>query len=180
MEHEPEPHVRRAYGALLGDHYERMFYEHIQLSAATQAFAENLEAEMEWQRASVEEAVRTMPLQSFQPTLITDQGSAFIDPSLFYRSDPPIGAKIAEFVAAIGATFAVVTYGSSGGSRKRESFIIIGTDGWTLREMHLLAAHKRLGTPRIELRKNKQGPPWESESGFLSQVARKLRERESE
>ena len=78
--------LRRAYGALLGNFYEGMYHQHMQLSAATSAFASDYPSALTWQRAAVAQAAQTVPLQPFLPCLITDEGSAFLDPDHFVLS----------------------------------------------------------------------------------------------
>lgn len=173
MEQEPEPHIRHAYGALLGDYYEQLFLEHIQLSGAAKVFAPDFERAVEWQKVAVGDSARTLAPNTFQPVLITDEGSAFLDVAAFYRGDPPIGYKIAQFVRAVGAAFAVVSYASSS-DRKREMFDITGTNGWTVRNISFCATRRMFGAPIVMPPDDRETAP--QESGLLEPTARTLRE----
>src|SRR4051812_17128065 len=167
------PHIRRAYGELLGNDYEHLFYQHVQLTAAAQTFATRFEIAMDWAREVVLNAIGMHLRRPFQPMLITNAQSAFLDPSSFYSSDARM--KIAAFVSAVGADFAVVSLGG-GYDGRRESFAIVGTDGLTVREIQIAATYERAGLPSVDVRSDEQMAPWEND--FLGDAARAIRERE--
>jgi hypothetical protein len=136
-----------------------------------QEFGDDFERALEFLRAFVENAAQTLRARRFQPALITDKGSAFIPRKIFFGKSGP---KMADFVRAIGASFAVVFYGTAGRSRKEEMFHVLGTDGRTFREISVLATRKR-GSTTVELHEEKEDTvPWEHH--FLGDVARALRE----
>ena len=166
------PHIRRAYGELLGNDYEHLFYQHVQLTAAARTFATSFEIAMDWARELVLIAIGMRPRRPFQPMLITNAQSAFLDPSSFSGADARM--KIAAFVSAVGADFAVVSLGG-GYDGRRESFAIVGTDGFTVREIQIAATYERPGLPGVDVRLDKQMAPWEND--FLGDVPRAIRER---
>src|SRR6266540_3868437 len=78
----PEPDfessaTRHAYQSLLGDNYDETLFAHVELSSAAKAFARDLETAMEWNRGGINEWLNAWPPPGpYQPTLVTDRGSA--------------------------------------------------------------------------------------------------------
>src|SRR6266540_393857 len=107
----PEPDfessaTRRAYQSLLGDNYDETLFAHVELSSAAKAFARDLETAMEWNRGGINEWLNAWPPPGpYQPTLVTDRGSAFIG-SLDRLEHSARVHRIADFVSAVGFTFA--------------------------------------------------------------------------
>ena len=117
MDDEPDnPKIRRAYRTLLGNDYERSLTDHVTLSALTKTYGPDFESAWKWMRVAVEEATWTSPPHSYAPALITDAGSALLDAVWCDRETGP-AKKIAEFVGAVKATFAILSYASSGSGR---------------------------------------------------------------
>src|SRR5438094_9568250 len=102
--------------------------EHILLAALTK-LAPDFDTAWNWRRAEIEDAMQTMPPRTYPATLVTDGGSAVIPSDVFVGSGTPIGPKIAAFVAALKATFLVVSYAIMPG-RGSEVFTLLGTDGF--------------------------------------------------
>jgi hypothetical protein len=167
--------LRRAYGALLGNFYERMYHQHIQLSAAASAFAADYPTAVDWQRTAIAELVQADPLQPFLPCLITDQGSAFLDPSHFVLEH--WSAKIATFTNEVRASFAVINVASTERRPKRHYFVIQATDGFQAHWIAYQRQDKRFGPPTVQCFE-RQTPPWESD--FLGPIARAIRETRDE
>jgi hypothetical protein len=72
--------------------------DQLTLSSLAHFQAPDCETGWDWQcRGGAE----TVPAQSYPPTLITDQGSAFLD-LLSFGATEDTGTRIADFVTAIG------------------------------------------------------------------------------
>ena len=147
----PEPDfessaTRRAYQALLGDNYDKTLFAHVELSSAAKAFARDLETAMEWNRGGINEWLNAWPPPGpYQPTLVTDRDSAFI--GRLDRLEHSVRVhRIADFVSALGATFAVLSF-SAQTDRRESSFGVAGTDGIVACESVLPVKLKRFGRP---------------------------------
>jgi hypothetical protein len=170
---EHDGRLQRAYGALLGDDYERNLTEHVQLTSLAQTLAKDMESAMEWTCAGVQIAATDAPPLTYRPMLITDAGAALFGLESWFRERPSIGERIDAFVEALKPHFVVVSYAT--GDKNIESFLVYGTDGPTLREVHFMAERKRRGGTKITKTVDRSGVPWEA-STFLSPVSRTLRE----
>jgi len=101
---------------------------------------------MEWNRGGINEWLNAWPPPGpYQPTLVTDRGSAFI--GRLDRLEHSVRVqRIADFVSAVGATFAVLSF-SAQTDRRESSFGVAGTDGIVACESVLPVKLKRFGRP---------------------------------
>jgi hypothetical protein len=140
------------------------------LSAAVNTYGTDYEKAIEWQRIAVGDNAGTIRTLLIAPTLLTDRGSAFLNPAT-YRSDMASG-KIVDFARAVGAGYVIVCTAQMEG-RKDSSFFIQGTDGARANEIFFYRRERRFGSPEITMHEANR-PPWESD--FLGPIARALRE----
>ena len=90
-------------------------------------------------------AERLAATRAYQPTLVTDRASAFI--GRLDRLEHSVRVqRIADFVSAVGATFAVLSF-SAQTDRRESSFGVAGTDGIVACESVLPVKLKRFGRP---------------------------------
>lgn len=168
-----QPGLHRAYRDLLGNANEQFQTEHIALTSVQQVSGPDFESAWNWQRLAVENRVSEMAPNSYIALLVTDQGSAVVPPQTWYESPPPIAKRIADFVAAVNATWLIVTY-ASGFGRKIEDVTLEGTDGHTARRAHWAVEFKSFGKRKVR-QDSTELPPWDN-SFWLGDAAFELRE----
>jgi hypothetical protein len=175
MEPAHNPGVARAFRALLGDRHEDLLGPSMELSKAAGIYATDLETTMQWTVHAINESAGSRKRIPYGPNLITDKGAAVLDPGLFLPG-ARLRAKIADYVAAVDATFAVFSYGGFAGRKNEEPFVINGTDGATMHHVLLWVRYRLLGQLSIEVRKEEHRLP--SDSDILANAARVLRQRQ--
>jgi hypothetical protein len=144
-----------------------MFMEHLALSGLARSQAPDFETGWEWQRRSIEGSAQTAQAGTYLPTLITDQASAFLDP---LSIDP---LRIAEFMTAVAARFAIVGY-ADGNRRREHYFVLQGTDGVANNYVCFFRKDNRLGPSTLKTFDGPARPTWEDP--LIGPIARAIRE----
>ncbi len=174
--HDPDdPLVRAAYEALLGDYFDETAMQQAQVNAVAQTVAPTRDAAVQLLFRAFQEQASAAP-HSWEPTFITDRGSALIGNDLWRaEGGAAIFPKLGQFVFDLGASFAVLAYANST-SRKLEAFSVYGTDGATTRRL-VAGVEYRRRSPRIWISEDGES---EADSGdFLGPVVVALRENAS-
>ena len=175
MEPAQHPGIARAFRALLGDEYEDLLGPSMELSKAAGVHAADLESTLQWTLSAINDWAGSKKRLPYGPNLITDKGAAVLDPRLFLPG-ARLRAKVADYVAAVDATFVVFSYGGFTGRTTEEPFVVNGTDGLTMHHVLLWVNYRFLGQLSIEVRKEEHRLPADSDT--LANAARVLRERQ--
>lgn len=162
-----DANLRRAYRDLLGNDYGVHFNDHITISALASVYAQDLETAWKWQLESVGIALPQLPPHSYQPTMITDVGSALFGFDSWHRQSPAVGLRIAAFVRALNAKLLVLSYATTSG-RNHESLALLATDGFVAREAHWSIEHKRGGRREITPMRRGDGARQNSRYGLAA------------